>query len=302
MGLNRNGISRRDFMGRMACGAGGVLLGGQLCGCNGLGSARRGGKMRPGLVTYLWGKDWDLETLITNCEKAGMLGVELRTTHKHGVEPTLNGQQRREVKKRFADSAVTLVGLGPNSRFDSPDPQKLDQSIASAKEFVKLSYDVGGSGVKVQPNDFQKDVPHEQTIEQIGKSLNTLGAFAADYGQQIRLEVHGQCQNLPVIKSIMDVADHWNVRVCWNSNMADLEGGGLEYNFNLVKDRLGDTAHVRELNAGDYPYQQLINLFAGMDYPSWILLEASTEPADRVEAMKEQVKIFKQLCLGAVNS
>jgi hypothetical protein len=147
MGLNRKGVSRRDFMGRVACGAGGVLLGGRLCGCNGLGGVRRGGKMRFGLVTYLWGKDWDLETLITNCEKAGMSGVALRTTHAHGVEPTLNAQQRQQVKKRFADSAVTLVGLGPNSRFDSPDPQVLKQSIAIAKEFVKLGHDIGGSGV-----------------------------------------------------------------------------------------------------------------------------------------------------------
>ena len=39
-----------------------------------------------GLVTYLWGKDWDLPTLLTNCQKAEILGVELRTTHAHGVE------------------------------------------------------------------------------------------------------------------------------------------------------------------------------------------------------------------------
>ena len=55
-------------------------------------------KMRFGLVTYKWGADWDLPTLITNCQKAGAEGVELRTTHKHGVEPSLDATQRREVK------------------------------------------------------------------------------------------------------------------------------------------------------------------------------------------------------------
>ena len=48
-----------------------------------------GSKMKLGLVTYLWGQDWDLPTLIANCEKTGIHGVELRTEHKHGVEPKL---------------------------------------------------------------------------------------------------------------------------------------------------------------------------------------------------------------------
>ncbi|MCW3108549.1 MAG: xylose isomerase, partial [Segetibacter sp.] len=43
-------------------------------------------KMRFGLVTYQWAKDWDLSTIISNCEKAGLKGVELRTQHAHGVE------------------------------------------------------------------------------------------------------------------------------------------------------------------------------------------------------------------------
>ena len=42
--------------------------------------------MKFGLVTYQWGKDWDLPTLITNCERTGYHGIELRTQHAHGVE------------------------------------------------------------------------------------------------------------------------------------------------------------------------------------------------------------------------
>ena len=48
-------------------------------------------KMRFGLVTYQWGRDWDLPTLISNCEKTGYLGVELRTEHAHKVEPIRKG-------------------------------------------------------------------------------------------------------------------------------------------------------------------------------------------------------------------
>ena len=60
--------------------------------------------MRFGLVTYLWGKDMELPDLLKKCEASGVLGVELRTEHKHGVEPKLSKEARVEVRKRFADS------------------------------------------------------------------------------------------------------------------------------------------------------------------------------------------------------
>jgi sugar phosphate isomerase/epimerase len=255
--------------------------------------------MKFGLVTYLWGRDWDLPTVIANCEKTNVLGVELRTEHAHGVESNLSAQERREVKKRFDDSPVTLLGPGTNFAFHHVDASMLKKDIEGAKEYIKLSKDIGGTGVKVKPNDLPKGVPQEKTIEQIGKSLNELGRFGAEYGQKIRLEVHGACSPLPIIKKIMDIADHPNVGVCWNCNGQDLEGEGLEYNFNLVKDRFGDTAHVRELNIGDYPYQELMNLFAAMDYDGWILLEARTEPNDRVKALAEQRQVFDQMVAKA---
>jgi sugar phosphate isomerase/epimerase len=256
-------------------------------------------RMRFGLVTYLWGQDWDVPTLIANCTTAGLGGVELRTQHAHGVEPSISRAERVEVRKRFEDSPVTLVGLGTNEEFDDPDPDVVKARIETTKAYLQLSADVGGSGVKVKPNDFHEGVPHDQTIEQIGKSLNLVGAFGADIGQAIRLEVHGRCSELPTIKAIMDVADHPNVGVCWNSNDADLEGGGLEYNFNLVKDRLGATTHVRELNIGAYPYTDLIRLLAGIDYDGWVLLEARTRPNDRVAALAEQRHVFEQMVAAA---
>jgi sugar phosphate isomerase/epimerase len=255
--------------------------------------------MALGLCTYLWGRDWDLPTLIRNCETAGVLGVELRSEHAHGVEPSLDKAQRDAVKQRFADSPVKLVSLGSNERFDNPDPAKLKASMEKAKAFVVLSHDVGSSGVKVKPDSFHKDVPHEQTIEQIGRSLNELGEFAAGYGQQIRLEVHGQCAELPTIKAILDIATHKNVGICWNSNAQDLKGDGLEYNFNLVRKRFGETIHVRPLDDKSYPYQQFIDLLVKTDYRGWVLIEAHADPQDRVAALAEQQKLFKEMVAAA---
>jgi sugar phosphate isomerase/epimerase len=254
------------------------------------------GRMRFGLVTYMWGADWNLPTLLKNCETAGAAGVELRTEHAHKVEPSLSKAERLDVRKRFADCPVVLVGLGTNEAFHYADQSQVKACIERAKEFIKLSHDVGGSGVKVKPNDLPQGVPRQKTTAQIGRALNELSAFAADYGQQLRLEVHGQCAPLPIMAEIMEVADHPNVGVCWNSNREDLNGAGLEHNFKLVAKRLGATLHAHDLEKDKYPYSDLFRLLKGINYGGWVLIEASDKPADRVKALAEQRRAFEKLC------
>jgi len=285
---------RREFLKVAACGTAAAISASPL----GLarGADANAGSMRFGLVTYLWGKDMDLATLIDTCEQADVAGVELRTEHAHGVEPNLTQKQRAEVRKRFADSPLELVGYGSNAQFHESDPAKVKHNIELTKQYIHLMHDCGGSGVKVKPNGFSKDVAQEKTIEQIGESLNQVAKYGHDFGQQIRVEVHGRgTSELPVIRDIFKVADHPNATVCWNSNDQDLSGEGLVHNFNLVKDRFGATVHVRELNVGEYPYAELMQLFLKMDYRGWILLEARANPKDKVTALIEQRKVFEQL-------
>jgi sugar phosphate isomerase/epimerase len=97
------------------------------------------------------------------------------------------------------------------------------------------------------------------------------------------------------MKAIFDQVTEPNVKMCWNCNDQDLLPPGLEGNFNMVKEWFGDTVHVRELNVGNYPYQKLFDLFADIKYKGWILLEARTEPADRIVAMKEQMELFNKM-------
>lgn len=254
--------------------------------------------MRFGLVTYLWAQYWDLPTIISNCEKTGYHGVELRTQHAHKVETSLTKAQRAEVKKRFADSSVTCIGYGSNFEYHSPDPAVLRKNIEQTKEYIILCRDIGASGIKVKPNDLPAEVPKEKTIAQIATSLNEVGRFARDYDQLVRVEVHGNhTQEIPNIKAIFDQVTEPNVKICWNCNDEDLLPPGLEGNFNMVRRWFGDTVHIRELNDGSYPYQQLFDLFAGIRYNGWILLEARTDPADKISAMKEQLNLFTQMIL-----
>lgn len=237
-------------------------------------------QMKLGTVTYNLAQDWDIATLLKNCEAAKFQGVELRTTHAHKVEVNLTKEERATVRKRFADSAVELMGLGSAFDYHTADQDKLRKDIAATKEYMTLAHDVGASGVKVRPNGFPKEVPEEKTLEQIGRSLRELGEFGANLGVAVRLEVHGSGTSLlPHVKTMMDVAGHKNVGVCWNSNQTDLEGGGFDHNFDLVKDKIF-TVHMRDLFLEEYPFRKLMTRLNEIHFTGFCLAEIppSTDP------------------------
>jgi len=234
--------------------------------------------MRLGMVTYNLGKDWDIPTIIKNCTETKFQGVELRTGHKHGVEVSLTKAQRNEVQSRFEDSPVELHSLGSTFDFHTPDQAKLRKDIEAAKEYIVLAHDVGARGIKVRPNALPKEVPPEQTLMQIGKSLAELGDFSTGYGMEIRLEVHGtETSLLPNIRKVMDTANHQMVGVCWNSNDTDLAGDGFEKNFDLVKDKI-KLVHLRDIYLENYPFRRLFQRLNDQEYSGYCLAEIPESP------------------------
>lgn len=278
---------RRHFLKAAAASAGAAaLLPQTVCAAASASAANAAaGRPRLGLVTYNLARDWDLATIIKNCEATNFEGVELRTTHAHKVEVNLTRAQRAEVRRRFQDSRVQLMGLGSAFDYHTPDAAKLRRDIEATKEYIVLAHDVGATGVKVRPNGLPREVPVEKTLEQIGRSLRELGAFADGYGQQIRLEVHGAgTSQLPHIRRILDVADHPNVGVCWNSNQTDLDGAGFDPNFDLVKHKIF-TVHLRDLFLEEYPFRRLLERLNEIGFTGFCLAEIP-ESADPLRVMK----------------
>ncbi len=241
--------------------------------------------LKLGTVSYNLAMDWDIPTIIANCTEAKFEGVELRTTHQHGVEVTLSPQQRAEVKQRFADSPVALASLGSAFDYHTPDQAKLKRDIAATKEYIVLARDVGATGIKVRPNGLPKEVPVEKTLEQIGRSLRELGEFAQAHGQKIFLEVHGGGTSLlPNIKTIITVANHPSAGVCWNSNATDLAGNGFDYNLDQMKNSIL-TVHMRDLYLEDYPFRKLLTSLNGIGYNGFCFAEIPGS-SDPVRIMK----------------
>jgi sugar phosphate isomerase/epimerase len=260
------------------------------------GAAARGLKL--GTVTYNIAKDWDLPTLIKNLSDAQYDAVELRTTHKHGVEISLSPAARAEVRARFAASPVAIGGLGTTCEFHSPDPAVVQKNVAETREWIKLAQDIGSPSVKVRPNGLPKDVPEEKTLEQIGKALADCGRFAHEHGITVQLEVHGEATSrVPRIKKIFEYGgNHPAVKACWNSNQTDLLDGGFDANFRLLRDQIGQV-HMRDLFLEEYPWRSLIQGLASMNFTGYCFAEIpeSSDPVRVLEYFRGMFRAYQNL-------
>ena len=252
---------------------------------------------RLGIVTYNIAADWDLTTILKICRNVGIGDVELRTTHKHGVEPSLDKPQRQDVRKRFADAGVSLWGLGTTCEFQSPDPSVVSQNIETCRRFIDLARDLGAKGVKVRPNGLPREVPVEKTLEQIGKSLVPCAQAAADAGLEVWVEVHGGGTQKPSnMKAIMEHCGRKNVGVTWNSNPEDVVNGSVAESFALLRPWI-KSCHINELYkdaAGVYPYRELFRLFRETGYDRVTLCEVGKSPPDPASG-EELLRYYKAL-------
>ncbi len=254
-------------------------------------------KFHLGIVTYNIARSWDVPTICRICKAVGLSPVELRTTHKHGVEPTLTKEQRQEVRKRFADAGVGIWGCGTVCEFHSPDPAVVQKNIDTCKEFIQLAADLGGRGVKVRPNGLPKDVPVEKTLEQIGRALVPCGKAAADAGVEVWVEVHGNgTAHPPYIKTIMEHCGHPSVGITWNSNPSDVKNGSVAEYFHLLRPWLR-SCHINELykeETGAYPYRELFRLMRETGYDRVTLCEVGRD-MPTPEAGEELLRYYKGL-------
>ncbi len=236
--------------------------------------------MRLGAVTYNVLKDWDVETIIQKLTAAGFEAVELRTSHKHGVEPSIGRDERDRIRKRFEASKIRLLSYGTTCEFHSPDPAERKRQVELGKQFVELAHDTGAWGVKVRPNGLPAEVPRETTIRNIASCLRELGDYGAGRGVEIWMEVHGRdTQNPPVAAAIMRAANHENVGACWNSNPTDVVNGSVKQSFELLR-RYIKSVHITELANPAYPWRELFNLLRQARYERYTLMETqeSKEP------------------------
>lgn len=257
-------------------------------------------KFQLGLVSYNVAAGWDLPTVLRICTAVGIPAFEARTTHKHGIEPTLTADQRKDVKRQFADAGVRFLSCGTVCEFHAADPAVVAKHVEDCKRFCQLVADLGGIGVKVRPNGVAKGHTVEQACEQIGKALVECGKAAADAGVEIWVEVHGAVTQAPKnMRAILDACGHPAVGACWNSNPTDLTDGSIAEGFDLLAKHI-KSCHINDLTddaAGKYPYRDLFRRLAGIGFDRYTLCEVGRtySPEDGEKFLRGYKEMWEEL-------
>jgi sugar phosphate isomerase/epimerase len=246
---------------------------------NGFPAEAQQNKFQLGCVTYNLLQGMDLESVIQILEKTGIAAVELRTGHKHNVEPSIGAEERARVRERFRKSKVRLLSFGTTCEFQSPDLSVRRGQVELAKSFVDLAHDTGALGVKVRPNGLPNGVAYETTIRNVAGGLHEVAEYGASKGIEIWMEVHGRGTMEPkTAAEILHMADHRNVGACWNSNPTDVKDGSVKQSFELLQPFLR-SAHINDLY-NEYPWREFFHLLRDSGYQRYTLAEVaeSKEP------------------------
>ena len=288
-------LSRREFLGASAVAA--------TAGYSPAPARSEPAKFKLGMVTYNVPKDWDLPTILKVCKEVGIAAVECRTTHRHKVEPNLTADERKAVKKQFADAGVVFWGCGTECEFHSTDPAVVKRRIEECKRFIDLVKDIGGRGVKVRPNGVPKGADPRKTFEQIGNALIECGKAAANAGVEIWVEVHGAVTQIPKnMKFIMEACGHKSVGLTWNSNATDVVEKSVKPSFDLLKPWIR-SCHINDLEkdaTGAYPYRELFALLRGVGYDRYTLIEVGKAypVAEGTEFLRRYKALWEKLVQG----
>ena len=287
-----NNLNRRGFLSAAAVAAGAGALPGEAQ------TPSAKGNFHLGSVTYNLLQGFDVETIIKTLEAVGFEAVELRTEHKHGVEPSLSAEERTRIRRRFESSKVRLLSYGTTCRFQSPDPEERKKQVEIGKRFVDLARDTGALGIKLQPMGLPPNVPQETSIAYFGASMRELGDYGASQKVEIWMEVHGQgTQNPPVAAALLKAAGHENVGACWNCNPTDVQNGSVKESFALLG-RYIRNVHLHELSDDRYPFRELFALLQQSGYNRYTLAEVaeSKEPERYMHNFKALWTELKRSC------
>ena len=171
---------------------------------------------------------WSWAKVLEQASALGYAGIELR-----GLEgemdltkrPEFAARRLAETRKEIADRGLVISDLGASARLHERDPAKQAPHLDEARRFIDLAHNLGSPWVRVFPDAYLPDEPHQTTLQRIGETLAALGTFALGSGVGVLMESHGALTDSPSLAAVMKVADTVpNVGLVWDTHHTVVEG------------------------------------------------------------------------------
>jgi sugar phosphate isomerase/epimerase len=137
---------------------------------------------------------WPWPKVLEQAAAMGYSSLEIR-----GIEgdmdlpkrPEFAARRLTDVRKDLAARDLVITDLGASARLHERDPRVREQQLDEARRFIDLAHNLGVPWIRVFPNEYLKDEPHEVTLARIGDTLAELGRFAKGSGVGVLVESHG---------------------------------------------------------------------------------------------------------------
>lgn len=196
--------------------------------------------MKFSFMTWVTPK-WTLEELVDFASRVGYDGVKLRVDvgHMHRVDWRISSEERRRIRRLFADKGVRVSCIATSVSFGFHDEGIRRENIDVAKRYVELAGDLDakvircfggliGSGRVVELND--------RTLDYIASAYREVGEYGVDHGICPLLEMHDafSVERFPspleasrMALEVIKRSDTRNIGILWNQNMLDKESFDL---------------------------------------------------------------------------
>jgi sugar phosphate isomerase/epimerase len=171
---------------------------------------------------------WPWNTVLDQAAALGYSGIELR-----GLEGQMDLTQRPEfapsrlaaIRKDLEAHDLVITDLGASSRLHERDPRIREAQLDEARRFIDLAHNLGAPWVRVFPNAYFPDEPHDATLHRIGETLAELGRFALGSGVGVLVESHGDLTDSASLATIMRVAEGTpGVGLVWDTHHTVVAG------------------------------------------------------------------------------
>lgn len=185
--------------------------------------------------------NWTLERIVNFASEVGYEGVELRVDvgHRHGVNWKTSSDERRRIRRLFADNGVKVSCIATSISFGFPSEKTRMENVRLAKKYIQLASDletgivrffggVADSGRIIELTD--------SALDYIASAYTEVGEFGSDYDVCPLLEMHDafsvERYSSPVEATrkaleVLKRAETRNIGILWNQNALDEESFSL---------------------------------------------------------------------------
>lgn len=265
--------------------------------------------MKISFMTFMT-PEWTLDEVIAGARRHGYDGVEPRVTakQKHGIEPDMTAEARKEARQRFADAGIEIACIATSCTFAATDPAKRQANVDSLKRHVELAADLGAPGIRVFGGVRPEGLSMPDAIAIVAEDLSQGCERACDAGVGVWLETHDQFSRAEHAAAVIEKAGcacqgiNWDLMHPFRNGETTAETWSFLKEGKLVRhthlhDGVEEESKLRlvPIGEGRIPFHEPLRLLRSIGYEGYLSAEYWAELGGPDEGLSRYITSVRRL-------